>query len=88
MKSTKEFPFEKARRITEKEIASAQKAIEKQTGKKRNARGRPTKPEKEKYIPTSIRLHPNILKWAKKEAKKRRTGYQSVINEVLLKKSV
>ena len=88
MKSTKEFPFEKARRITEKEISSAQKAIEKQTGKKRKVRGRPVKSEEEKYIPTSIRLHPNILKWAKKEAKKRKTGYQSVINEALLKKSI
>ena len=88
MKNTNEFPFEKARRITQKETIAAQKAIEKKTGIKRKTRGRPTKLDKEKYVPTSIRLHPKVLKWAKSEAKKRKIGYQSIINEVLLKKSV
>ncbi len=88
MKSTKEFPFKKARRITLKETSAAKKAIEAKTGKKRKIRGRPIKLEEEKYVPTSIRLHPQILKWAKSEAKKRKIGYQSVINEILLKKSM
>ncbi|MCY4644489.1 MAG: BrnA antitoxin family protein [Bacteriovoracales bacterium] len=88
MKTTKEFPFEKARRVSPKEVSAAQKAIEKKTGKKRRVRGRPTKLEEEKYIPTSIRLHPKVLAWAKREAKKKSTGYQSIINEFLLKKSV
>ena len=39
----------------------------------------------EKYRPVSIRLHPSVLTWAKREAKRRGLGYQTVINEVLLK---
>ena len=88
MKNTKDFPFEKARRITKKETTAAKKAIETKTGEKRKARGRPTKEEQEKYVPTSIRLHPKVLDWAKAEAKKRGVGYQTIINEVLLKKAV
>ena len=71
MKNTKNFPFEKARRITVREVTAARKAIEKKTGVKRNTRGRPAK-GLQKYVPTSIRLHPKILTWAKKEAKKKR----------------
>ena len=85
MKNIKDFPFEKSRRITLRETISAKKAIEKKTGVKRQARGRPAKGLK-KYIPTSIRLHPKVLSWAKKEAKKRGVGYQTVINESLIKK--
>ena len=85
MKNTKNFPFEKARRITAREITTARKAIEKKTGVKRKTRGRPVK-GLQKYVPTSIRLHPKILTWAKKEAKKRGIGYQTVINESLIKK--
>ena len=89
MKTTKEFPFEIARRITEKETSVARKAIEKLTGTKRKKRkGRPQKLDKEKYVPISIRLHPKILNWAKKEAKKGGVGYQSIINKALLKKIV
>jgi len=33
----------------------------------------------------SIRLHPKVVAWAKREAKRRRIGYQTVINEVSLK---
>ena len=43
-----------------------------------------TKAPGEKYVPISIRLHPQVLAWAKAEAKKRGVGYQSVINEALL----
>ena len=89
MKSTKEFPFEKSRRITEKETTAARKAIEKLTGTKRKKRkGRPAKLAKDKYVPISIRLHPKILAWAKKEAKKGNGGYQSIINKALLKETV
>ena len=85
MKNIKTFPFEKARRITKSEVTSAKKAIEKQTGKKRPRRkGRPIKTAKDKYKPTSIRLHPKVLTWAKKEAKKRGVGYQTIINESLI----
>lgn len=87
MSSIKEFPFKKARRIRKKEVDAAKSAIEKKTGEKRPARGRPAKAKGEKYQSVSIRLHPKIIKWAKKEAKARGVGYQTVINEVLLKKA-
>jgi uncharacterized protein (DUF4415 family) len=88
MKNSKNFPFEKARRISKKEVASARKAIEEKTGQKRRSRGRPAKDEEEKFIPTSIRLHPKVVEWAKRVAKKRGVGYQTVINEILLAEAV
>jgi len=87
MKNSKEFPFEEARRITKREVAAARKAIEAKTGMPRPPRGRPSKSELEKYQPTSIRLHPKIIAWARKEARKRCVGYQTIINEVLLEKA-
>lgn len=88
MKNSKNFPFEKARRISSEEVSSARKAIEAKTGKKREARGRPAKSQEQKFVPTSIRLHPKVLAWAKKEAKKKGVGYQTIINEILLAKAV
>ncbi len=87
MKNTKEFPFKNARRITFKEIKLFKKAIEKKIGKKRKNRGRPPKAFVNKYQPISIRLHPKIILWAQHEAKKRKVGYQTIINEALLKKA-
>jgi uncharacterized protein (DUF4415 family) len=84
MSKQKLFPFEKARRITPEEVSSAKKAIESFSGKKRKLRGRPQKGEN-KFKPISIRLHPVVIEWAKKEAKRRGVGYQTVINEELLK---
>lgn len=81
------FPFESARRLTANETEAARKAIERKLGKKRPRRGRPPKGV-EKYQPVSIRLHPSVIAWAKREAKRRRLGYQTVINEVLLKATV
>lgn len=86
MSNPKEFPFDKARRITKKETEAAKKAIEKVTGKKRPTRGRPSKKIDDKYQAVSIRLHPEIIKWTKKEAKKQGVGYQTVINQILLAK--
>ncbi len=88
MKNSKSFPFEKSRRISTEEASAARKAIEEKTGKKRARRGRPLKSNIEKFVPTSIRLHPKVLEWAKKEAKKRGVGYQTIINEFLLAKAV
>lgn len=59
-------------------------AIEDKLGVKRPSRGRPKKMT-DKYKPIAIRLHPKIILWAKREAKRRGVGYQTVINEVLLK---
>jgi uncharacterized protein (DUF4415 family) len=84
LKKPKEFPFERARRVTASEAETARKAIERKLGKKRPRRGRPPKGV-EKYQPVSIRLHPRVITWAKREAKRRGLGYQTVINEVLLK---
>jgi uncharacterized protein (DUF4415 family) len=88
MKNSKNFPFEKARRVTSKEVAAAKKAIELKTGTKRKSRGRPAKASDDKFVPTSIRLHPKVLEWAKREAKRRGCGYQTIINEILLEKAV
>lgn len=85
MKSTKEFPFDKARHVTADEIRRARRAIEKISGNPRAIRGRPRKSASEKYLAVSIRLHPKIITWAKKQAKKRHIGYQTVINEILLR---
>ena len=86
MKNSEDFPFEKARRISPREVRAARKAIEEQTGQRRKIRGRPAKADEEKFVPTSIRLHPGVLQWAKREAKKRGCGYQTLINEVLLER--
>jgi len=84
MKKPKEFPFESARRVTAAETEAARKGIELKLGVKRPRRGRPPKGE-EKYQPISIRLHPDVLSWARAEARRRKVGYQTVINEALLK---
>lgn len=86
MARAKEFPFETARRVTAREVAAARSAIEKKLGRPRPRRGRPPKGAL-KYTPVSIRLHPRVLAWAKKEAKRRGLGYQTIINDVLLKVS-
>lgn len=84
MKKAREFPFESARRITEKEVRTARQAIEKKLGLKRGSRGRPPKVG-DKYLPISIRLHPKAAAWARREAERRGVGYQTVINDVLLR---
>ena len=88
MKNSKNFPLESARRISAREVRAARRAFEKKTGKKRALRGRPAKPDEEKFIRTSIRLHPEVLQWAKREAKKQGCGYQTVTNEALLAKAI
>jgi len=84
MKKRGEFPFERARRVTADEVDAARAAIVAKLGKARPRRGRPPKGA-EKYLPVSMRLHPRIVAWAKREGKRRGIGYQTVINEVLLK---
>lgn len=86
MTKAREFPFERARRVTPREVEAARLAIEDKLGSERPRRGRPPKGS-EKYAPVSIRLHPRVLAWAKRQGKKRGIGYQSIINEALLKVS-
>ncbi len=83
-----EFPFANARRISHQEVVSAEQAIQEQFGINCTRIGRPIKSEAEKYQSISIRLHPKIIAWAKSEAKKQGVGYQTIINDVLLKLSV
>jgi rRNA pseudouridine-1189 N-methylase Emg1 (Nep1/Mra1 family) len=47
----------------------------------------PANAAEEKFVPTSIRLHPAVLEWAKREAKKRGCGYQTVIKRGLAEES-
>ena len=84
MKKPREFPFEQARRVTAEEVAAARSAIAAKLGKPRAHRGQPPKGA-DKYTPLSIRLHPKVIAWAKREARRRGVGYQTVINEALLK---
>jgi hypothetical protein len=87
MKRSNEFNFDKFRRVTAQEVESARKAIEKKLNVKRAVRGRPPKAEAERFRPIHIRLNPLALKWARQEAHKRHTGYQTIINETLLEHS-
>lgn len=84
-KKLPEFPFESARRITTAELAAARKAVQEQFGINPPQRGKPATKEDNQYEPVSIRLHPKVIEWAKQEAEKRGVGYQTVINEELLK---
>jgi uncharacterized protein (DUF4415 family) len=83
-----DFPFAKARKITLEEVAAAKRAAKEQFGIEPGKRGRSPKPEELKYEAVSIRLHPQVLMWAKAEGEKRGVDYQTVINEELLKLSV
>jgi uncharacterized protein (DUF4415 family) len=74
-----------ARRITPSEVIAAEQAIQEQFGINYTRRGRPVKSETEKYQSVSIRLHPQVITWAKSEAEKQGVGYQTIINEALLK---
>jgi uncharacterized protein (DUF4415 family) len=87
MASPREFPFHKARRVTKEEAEKARQAIEGVTGEHRRPRGRPPKADHERYQPVSLRLDPRALAWAKRAAKKKGVGYQTVINEALLAKA-
>jgi uncharacterized protein (DUF4415 family) len=86
MRKAREFPFDAARRVSAKEVEAARRAIEEKLGKKRQRRGRPPSGAA-KYQAVSIRLNPKAIAWAKNEGKRRGVGYQTVINEVLLKAS-
>jgi len=50
-------------------------------------RGRPPKKGADKYRSIHIRIHPKALEWARAQAARRGIGYQTVINEALLKRA-
>ncbi|MFM2432973.1 MAG: hypothetical protein RLZZ511_4187 [Cyanobacteriota bacterium] len=80
-----EFSFAVARQITPEEVAAAKAAVKAQFGIEPGKRGRPPKPGELKYEAVSIRLNPQVLQWAKAEGERRGVGYQTVINEELLR---
>lgn len=88
MSDNAEFPFGTARRITGAEVAAAKQAVKEQFGIEVGRRGRPPKADDEKYEAVSMRLHPQVLAWAKAVAAQRGVGYQTVINEELLRLAV
>lgn len=73
------------KKVSPEKLELFRKAFKNTFGYPAPQRGRPAKDSDDKYKPISIRLHPTILEWAKREAKKRGVGYQTIINEVLLK---
>jgi len=81
---TKEW-FRKARHVTTEEVEEGRKAIEAKLGVQRPRRvGRPSKYPDARLRDIHIKLHPSIVGWAKREAKKRHIGYQSFLNDFLL----
>ena len=84
MSKTDEFPFDRARKGTPAERRMFRKAYENTFGVKPPRRGRPPKGAA-KYKIVHIRLHPKALTWARAQADKLGIGYQTVINESLLK---
>ncbi len=91
-----DFPFAAARRITSEEVAAAKLAVKEQFGIEPEKRVRPPKPRDQKYEAVLIRFNPQVLLWAKAEGNSRSwrlrqrlgVGYQTVINEALLKLSI
>lgn len=74
--------LKRARRVTPEEHKFFHKAVE-----RFRRRGRPKKTS-DKYCPITIRIHPDVLEWAKAEADKRGLGYQTFINQTLLSQSL
>ncbi len=83
----KDFDFSKARRITPAERKNFRQAYKNTFGEEMPKRGRPPKKSHLKYRDVHMKLHPRALQWAKDLAKKRGIGYQTVINEVLLREA-
>ncbi len=79
----KEFNFSKARRVTPTEHARFVTA----SNNPPVLRGRPRKRPEEKFLPVTIRLDPRIVVWAKREAKRQHVGYQTILNQELLRRA-
>jgi hypothetical protein len=76
--------FSRARRSKPEERARFRIAYLRTFGHPPPKRGPVHKPISDRYIPTYIKLHPKVVAWAKREAKRRGVGYQTVINQSLL----
>src|SRR5579864_2424380 len=79
--------FKRARRSTPAELAMFRQAYINTFGHPPPKRGPLRKHPSEKYVPTYIKLHPKIIEWARREGKRRGLGYQTVINQELLRRA-
>ena len=77
--------FKRGRRITPEERAKFAQAYRNTFHKEPPRFDQPYKGADAKLKPISIRLHPSVLRWAKKEAHKQRIRYQSFLNRFLLR---
>ncbi|MFA5975724.1 MAG: BrnA antitoxin family protein [Elusimicrobiota bacterium] len=79
--------FKRARRSSPQDRARFKTAYIRTFGHPPPRRGPLHKAPAERYVPTFIKLHPGALAWARAEAKRRGIGYQTVINETLLRQA-
>ena len=77
--------FKRASRATPSERKKFRQAYINTFGKEPPSRGRPAKALHHKYRDIHLKLHPKALEWARSEAKRRGIGYQTLINEILLR---
>jgi predicted DNA binding CopG/RHH family protein len=73
--------------VTPEETAMFRQALKNTFGSWRPKRGRPPKKAHLKYKDVHLKIHPTALRWAKQKAKEQGIGYQTFINELLLKQA-
>ena len=84
-----DFPFAAARRITSEEVTAAKLAVKEQFGiEPGETTGSSAETERLEVEAVSIRLNPQVLLWAKAEEERGGVGYQTMINEEVVKISV
>jgi hypothetical protein len=79
-----EEDFKRARHFTSEERAMFRQAYTNTFGHPPPKRGPLHKHPSKRYVPTSIKLHPKVIQWARTQAKRRGIGYQTFINQTLL----
>jgi predicted DNA binding CopG/RHH family protein len=77
--------YKKGRHFTDEERAKFADAYRNTFHKEPPRVGRPFKYENLKLKPISIRLHPHVIRWAKKKAQEKSMGYQSFLNDFLMR---
>src|ERR1041385_7007306 len=76
------------RPATAEEVELGRLAIQNTFGIPRPKRvGRPTKYASRKLRGVYIRLHPQVIAWAKREAQKRHIGYHTFLSDRLMQKA-
>src|ERR1700693_3470605 len=75
------------RPVTPEEVERGRQAIQNTLGVPRPKRvGRPTKYASGKLQGVYIRLHPEVIVWAKREAQKRHIGYHTFLSDWLMQR--